>query len=954
MTRKKEPLCGLVSVCALILFSVSSLAYAAALPGTSLTGELTVTPSGAASYHLPLLIPPSHFPPNLSLQYSSQAGNGPLGLGWSLGGFSQLSRCPRVKAIDGVDDGVLQFNNNDRLCLDGQRLILVSGIYGGNNAEYRTQIDSGLKIVGKGAFSSNTAAFEIRTQDGQVMQYGQTANSRRGITPAGTSTVIPTVWALSRVTDRFTNYYDINYLSDSGMLYPQTINYAGNTVSGKNSFRTITLDWAPSTPRPDIIPVYVGGGVSAQVRYRLAGVSNSVNSARYRISYTQSDASLSTISKIEYCPNGSLINCLNLENQYGHGKDPATGKRISDFTRVLANFGASQGWSSQSIHPRELADINGNGKLAIVGFASDGVYVSLPSVHGSSFYSPDKKLSDFGTSKGWRNNEEFPRLVVDVNGDGKDDIVGFSSTGVMVALANGSGFNSPTRWFSDFGTGSGWKHQDSHLRGLADVDGDGLPDIVGFSKSRVIVALNKRTRFESAPAFSTLTAFTGDAGWSSNDLTPRMLEDMNGDGKADIVGFDVNGAWVALSTGSSFDTPTKWSSEKWGRYRARGCGRIISWGSQTASPRMLADVNGDGLPDVIGFDSKFITRPNTGSDGPCDDFHVPRVFMGQRSESRPNHYGTFNISVFLNTGNSLVPISTGTQEIPPVALYPMSEPTDDDLVSALARESSRAFRGLHDYNGDGMADIVLQNRFSPSKVDFLGFQSGSLILLGSDTFNSSILDMNGVEFASNESGERYSVIGFSPDGVRAGRNLSENPGRILSFKTDLETSTISYSPLPQLLSYSRGTGSTFPIADIAGGISVVRSMVVPDGLGRSRSISYSYGELRTHFDYGSLGFRWVEEQSQIDKYDMWGQPASILKRSEFHQSFPLTGSLHRTQAQLCAPLGMDPNDPPPVECQVISQEVSDWSVTETGTTADRKVYRPHITKTTEHTWEPAL
>lgn len=953
MTIKKEPLCGLVSVCALILFSVSSLAYATAPPGTSLTGELTVTPSGAASYHLPLLIPPSHFPPNLSLQYSSQAGNGPLGLGWSLGGFSQLSRCPRVKAIDGVDDGLLQFNNNDRLCLDGQRLILVSGTYGGNNAEYRTQIDSGLKIVGKGAFSSSTAAFEIRTQDGQVMQYGQTANSRRAITPTGTSTAIPTVWALSRVTDRFTNYYDIHYLTDSSMLYPQFINYAGNTDSGKYSSRTITLDWATSTPRPDTIPVYVGKGVSAKVRYRLAGISNNVNSARYRINYTQSDAGLSTITMIEYCPDGSPINCLKIDNKYGYNKDPSSGRRISDFTLALAKFGSNHGWGSQEVHPRELADVNGDGLLDIVGFANDGVYVSFGSLYGNSFSSPIKKLSTFGTATGWSRNDTFPRFVADINGDGKDDIIGFSSAGVMVALSNGNGFNNPTQWIGGFGTSSGWGSQDTHLRMLADVDGDGLLDIVGFSQSRVIVALNKRTHFESAPGFSTLAAFTPDAGWRSNNINPRMLEDMNGDGKADIVGFNSGGVWVALSNGKAFEAPTLWSSERWGPYQERECGKAIHWGSQAAAPRMLADVNGDGLPDIIGFDARFITTPNTSSDGPCDDFVIPKNIKGLRYESRPPAYGTFQVVVSLNKGDSLLPKTTPMQEMLPVALYPLREPDYEDLVSALAGESIKAFRGLHDYNNDGAMDIVLHNRFSPPQINFFGLHLDSFKSLGSETFNPSILSMNGVEFISSGSGEKFSILGFAPDGVRVGRNLSENPGRIISFKTDIDESTVLYSPLAQHQDYRKGTGSVYPIVDIPGGMTVVRTMLLPNGIGKTRSMSYGYGELRSHFDYGSLGFKWIEEWSHIDKYDIWGQASRTVKRSEFHQTFPLTGSLHRTQTQLCAP-GIDPNDPPPIECQVMSQEISDWSVSETGTTADRKVYRPQITKTTKHTWDPAL
>src|SRR5262245_31287398 len=66
-------------------------------------GSASVTQSGAFSYHIPIWAPPGPggIQPNLSLEYNSQAGNGPLGVGWSLGGLSSLTRCNRTVAQDG-------------------------------------------------------------------------------------------------------------------------------------------------------------------------------------------------------------------------------------------------------------------------------------------------------------------------------------------------------------------------------------------------------------------------------------------------------------------------------------------------------------------------------------------------------------------------------------------------------------------------------------------------------------------------------------------------------------------------------------------------------------------------------------------------------------------------------------------------------------------------------------
>jgi hypothetical protein len=48
----------------------------------------------------------------------------------------------------------------------------------------------------------------------------------------------------------------------------------------------------------------------------------------------------------------------------------------------------------------------------------------------------------------WSDFNTYPRVVADVNGDGKADIIGFSHSGVVVALSNGAGFDPATTWLS--------------------------------------------------------------------------------------------------------------------------------------------------------------------------------------------------------------------------------------------------------------------------------------------------------------------------------------------------------------------------------------------------------------------------------------------------------------------------------------------------------------------------
>jgi hypothetical protein len=140
-----------------------------------------------------------------------------------------------------------------------------------------------------------------------------------------------------------------------------------------------------------------------------------------------------------------------------------------------------------------------------------------------------------------------------VNGDGRADIVGFGEAGAWVALADGSGgFEAMQLRLGAFGAGSGaggWASDDRFPRHLADVNGDGRADIVGFGEAGAWVALADGSGgFEAMQLRSgAFGAGSGAGGWASDDRFPRHLADVNGDGRADIVGFGEAGVWVAQS-----------------------------------------------------------------------------------------------------------------------------------------------------------------------------------------------------------------------------------------------------------------------------------------------------------------------------------------------------------------------------------------------------------------------
>ena len=212
------------------------------------------------------------------------------------------------------------------------------------------------------------------------------------------------------------------------------------------------------------------------------------------------------------------------------------------------DYGTTTGWSASS-GERLVADVNGDGRDDVVAFGADGVTVSLST--GSSFARGQGWSQEFGRNDGWDVARD-ERLMADVNGDGRADIVGFGADGVHVSLSTGSGFGASARWMAEGSANSAWNGADND-RHMADVNGDGLDDIVSYGDDGVYVALSNGSGFDAAERWS--TDFSNDSGWGDAAFT-RMVEDVNGDGKADLVGVGRNGVYVASSDGSSFDGPT--------------------------------------------------------------------------------------------------------------------------------------------------------------------------------------------------------------------------------------------------------------------------------------------------------------------------------------------------------------------------------------------------------------
>jgi hypothetical protein len=352
--------------------------------------------------------------------------------------------------------------------------------------------------------------------------------------------------------------------------------------------------------------------------------------------------------------------------------------------RDLLSFGAPVGYTVFQPHQGlalAAADFNGDGKTDLIGINNG--------IDGRAL--PNDGNGTFGTSHFFSNvinNQTTAMAVGEVNGDGKLDIVlangpsNYPTAGptygtVTVLLGDGQGF------FHSAVTagGNGGPAAESILPGsnisslaLADVNGDGKPDLVAVNKfgGSVYVALN-----QGHGIFGFAQTYHVPGGLLSPAPCEVAVGDFNGDGKPDIIvtAPRLNSVSVLLNTGNG----------------AFGTAQTYAVGG-TPTAVALGDLSGDGRLDIVTANSNGTVSvlPNTatGTFGAAQTYAVGgpanSVALGDF-----NHDGRLDIAttgstetdVLLNTGN-------GT-----FAAYQKVGPAGSAVVAA-------------DFKGDGYIDLA--------------------------------------------------------------------------------------------------------------------------------------------------------------------------------------------------------------------------------------------------------
>lgn len=350
----------------------------------TLPGSVSASNDGTAGYSIPIALPPGSggMVPSISLNYSSGMSTGLAGLGWSIGGFSSIERCGKTIATDGNMDTV-RMSPADRLCLDGMRLILVNATagstvdeqYWASNAEYRTEQDTFARV--KMQMNGNQRYFTVETRDGEVLRYGDTADSY--VEAVGTA--FAHRWRVSRRADRSGNYVDYLYNEDpvNGESTPKEVRWGGNTVTGQTYYAKATFTYET---RSDARATYIAGSPAAN-RLRLKSIQTFTTGAQaldttghtVTLTYDQSTTSgRSLLKSVQTCKGTTCLPATS----FGYGAPQASapgfatlggnaaGERIGPNLALLSaapqNPDGGAGTTTSAMGTIVIADFNNDGK----------------------------------------------------------------------------------------------------------------------------------------------------------------------------------------------------------------------------------------------------------------------------------------------------------------------------------------------------------------------------------------------------------------------------------------------------------------------------------------------------------------------------------------------------------------------------------------------------------------
>lgn len=784
----------------------------------NLRGNAGVSSDGSATYSVPLWVSPGRagIQPMLALNYQSNRANGLVGVGWSLSGLSQISRCPKNIAQDGVVLPVT-FTAADAFCIDGQRLVAVTGQYGASNTEYRTETDGFSKVVSLDADANGPVSFRVYMKDGRIMTYGAINNStfvgaRIRVTPEYEKNYTTTrdaevnryAWGLAQVEDRSGNM--MSFLYDPPIYDPadssyehllKQISYTASVSGSHYATRFVAFEYEPR-PALDMRTVYVAGFKTKSSRrlktLRMKGPNSggaTVTLRSYVLSYAQ-----------EVGSGKSLLTSLQECDWAGRCKRPMSfewTQPSNTFTTVDAQIlDASIHAEFANLQPN---DMNGDGLDDLIYRTSypQNFYRWVVRYSTGSTYFLSESTALPATC--WYSADGEEGRWYDLNLDGLLD--------VSIVKKDGCILTPPMTLMNYVGGTAGFSLVDTSQAGkayIADLDGDGLMEVV-----QVVYDSNGKPRLSSRSNYQGVLQPFQEVHRAPDEWRDNLQYVLNQDGlpRASIL---FENKRVSTSGGVETVSNRFWSlQQRNGSFEKTETTLLLPYVDEKAY--LFADINGDGLPDAI-------LNPGVGGD----------------------------IEIMMNTGNGFAaPVA---QALP--AFAKLSSWESDNGVRVL------------DYNHDGRQDLLLMGKKGTDRTNFVLLLSNginfdpqilSAFTVSADAGNlgnklSQVFDMNGDGLADFTQPVNGHLLVYRRDGVM--------PGLLTRVKDSLNSSTtFVYKPITDASVHARGTNCGYPRACARQGQWVVHESQADAGEGQPlRFKRYFYEDGRIDaVGRGWLGFK---------------------------------------------------------------------------------------------------
>ncbi|MBL7712749.1 MAG: hypothetical protein JNL13_09805 [Chitinophagaceae bacterium] len=817
-------------------------------PVGAIDGAAGTSPSGAATYTIPIKTPPGTrgMAPQLSIVYNSQGGNGILGQGWSLSGLSVITRAGKDFYHDGKVTPVA-YTNDDAFILDGQRLVTTSGSNGAPGTTYRTEAESYSVITSNETIGEGPRYFNVVSKDGTLMQYGYTDDAR--FVNDDDSRIM--MWRLNKIQDVNGNYISFHYDNSDRESRISQIKYTGNVNTGLAPYLEINFVYGI---RDDKNALY-DGGYSVQSKHLLWQIQ--IKDATeifktYQFSFGKKKVSNSYLKYVqEFAQDGSSLNDLRFK--YGEESTEFTISSTSITTPIPTSaYGVGEVYLS-------AGDYDGNGSNEIV---TNTLYHWPASMSGGgdhweskgysttgygalSYYSADlystTGMKGIAYTKDWQSSLSLSSKVSrkaaysnisfsDFNGDEKEDILSYSITAsgeldkMSIYYPTGTGAFA----FSETDVAPIYKpayYSDNrfvpnHFVIQGDFDGDMATDFITIIKD----IHNKYLPLVSFPRISEMNKFITAEGASYEPFDSKGQEiseadqvlvlDFDGDGKSELLVVkgglskiyrfkkEWHGGYALLNVYSDGDVAgTKYDELRVGDFNGDGKSDLFSRKTVAGMPTFLimyssglGFVNCGFWPEVFNSSCPY---------GKNDQFYIgdfnadgkSDIFLFRRDCSSAGSYATHSyLDMYFFRGATGAAASSYTPE------YKSQE------YSAVPNNDIAPL--IMDANGDGIVDFCFQSSAS-SYLQVLSFETNA----------------------------KHTLLSSVTDGFNRTTEFIYDP---LSKGGDI---------------YTKGSGAVYPVNNVQYPIYVVTSLKTPDGIGGISTTAFRYENLRLHrAGRGLLGF----------------------------------------------------------------------------------------------------